>query len=152
MAQSLLPTAREEPLNRNEPVRFLMTQEVTSVQITEPISHARTLLQRAHFHHLPVCNGKVLVGILSKSDLAPLTLERYVPDDATVNAWLDQNHTIAQTMSYDPIALSPDTTVKKAAEYFASGEFHALPVVDERNQLIGVVTTTDLARWVASGS
>ncbi len=137
-------------MNRHEPIQFLMTREVSSIQVNAPLSDARKLLAKAPFHHLPVCNGQTLVGILSKTDIRALTLESFVTDPETVDAWLDQQHSIAQVMTYEPIVLRPTETIVKAAEYFASGEFHALPVVDERNHLVGMLTTTDIARWVAS--
>jgi len=39
-------------------------------------------------------------------------------------------------------------TVREVAEVFAEEEFHALPVVNEDNELIGIVTTTDVIKYL----
>ena len=37
---------------------------------------------------------------------------------------------------------------KEAAEIFLEAEFHALPVVDADEKLVGIVTTTDLIKYL----
>jgi CBS domain-containing protein len=46
-----------------------------------------------------------------------------------------------------PTCISPDTMIKEAAEIFLKAEFHALPVV-EKNKLVGILTTTDLIKYL----
>jgi CBS domain-containing membrane protein len=43
--------------------------------------------------------------------------------------------------------ISPETTIKEAAEILAENEFHALPVC-YNDLLIGMVTTTDLIKYL----
>ena len=45
------------------------------------------------------------------------------------------------------VSISPDTTIKEAAEILAKKEFHALPVC-EGDLLVGIVTTTDLIKYL----
>lgn len=49
-------------------------------------------------------------------------------------------------MTSPVITVTPDTTVKEAASVLAANGFTALPVLDEDDRLIGVVTETDLVR------
>lgn len=44
----------------------------------------------------------------------------------------------------DPITVSPDTTVRQVLEIIKSFNFHALPVVEGDNQLVGIVTSRDI--------
>ncbi len=41
------------------------------------------------------------------------------------------------------ISVNTSKTIKEVAEIFSKREFYALPVVDD-NQLVGIVTTTNL--------
>ena len=50
-------------------------------------------------------------------------------------------------MAKVPLAISPDTTIKEAAEILAEQTFHALPVTDNGN-LVGMLTTTDLIKYL----
>lgn len=40
----------------------------------------------------------------------------------------------------------PETTIERAAEVLTENRFSALPVVDDRHRLVGIVTTSDLLR------
>jgi CBS domain-containing protein len=50
-------------------------------------------------------------------------------------------------MSKNLISVSPETTIKEAAEILATREFHALPVC-KGDLLVGIVTTTDLIKYL----
>ena len=41
-------------------------------------------------------------------------------------------------------------TIRFATETLSSGKFHSLPVVDDENQLMGLVTSTDLIRYLGA--
>ena len=55
--------------------------------------------------------------------------------------------TIEQVMKTKLISVKPEQSIYDAAEIFATKEFHALPVVD-KGVLIGIVTTTDVIRFL----
>ena len=50
-------------------------------------------------------------------------------------------------MAKNLVKVSPDTTIRETAEILASKEFHALPVC-EGDLLVGIVTTTDLIKYL----
>lgn len=55
--------------------------------------------------------------------------------------------TVEQVMTKKLVTISPEATIKEAAEILATHEFHALPVV--HNQLlVGIVTTTDVMKYL----
>ncbi len=134
---------------RNLRVHDLMTTDVESVPIDAPPSAVRELLRRRSYHHVPVVDGERLVGILSSVDLALFGLDAYVPDHATVNAHLDAAFRLADLISDDLTTVFPDDPATLAAERLAEGAFHALPVVDRDGRLKGILTSTDLVRWMA---
>jgi len=58
--------------------------------------------------------------------------------------------TISQVMSHKPRVVKADESIRHVAEILAVEEFHALPVVDPEDELklIGIVTTTDVIRYL----
>jgi CBS domain-containing protein len=54
---------------------------------------------------------------------------------------------IGQVMNRNIVTVSASNSIKEVAEILATKEFHALPVVN-RNTLIGIVTTTDLIKYL----
>jgi magnesium transporter len=51
---------------------------------------------------------------------------------------------LKEVMVEDPITLDPDSTLKEAAEMFARYDFRALPITDDDDRLLGVVTYRDV--------
>lgn len=47
-------------------------------------------------------------------------------------------------MTVSPITVKPDTEIKSAAELMAKNNISGLPVVEDGNQLVGIVTEGDL--------
>lgn len=135
-------------MRRNEPIHHIMTTEVLSVHLGEKPSKVRQILDDNPFQHVPVLNGEKLVGIISAKDLAKLSLDAYVHDKRAVDAHLDAEFSIEKLMTSDPESINDHATVRKAAETLAEGSFHALPVVDSKGLLKGMVTSTDLLRYL----
>lgn len=135
-------------MRRNEPIHRIMTREVFSVHIAEKPSKVRQLLDDNPFQHVPIVNGEKLVGIVSAKDIAKLSLDAYVHDKRSVDAHLDAEFSLEQLMTPDPECIDDHATVRKAAEILAEGPFHALPVVDKKGLLKGMVTSTDLLRYL----
>lgn len=50
-------------------------------------------------------------------------------------------------MTKNLVTVTSTTTIKEVAEILSKREFHALPVVDNNN-LVGIITTTDLINFL----
>jgi CBS domain-containing membrane protein len=135
-------------LIRTEPVRSIMTTDVVAVAVDARPSDVRDLLRSRPFHHVPVVDGALLVGILSAADLARISLEAWGVDPDTTDATLDAAFSIEAIMSADVATIRPEEPILRATELLAEGTFHALPVVDAHGHLVGIVTSTDLLRYL----
>lgn len=137
-------------MNVFTPVRHIMSTKVDTISVDAPVSAVRALLRSRPFHHVPVVRNGTLVGIVSGADLARVSLEAYVSDGDTVDAWLDETNTIQSLMTHEPVTVHPDATLRDAAARLSDGVFHALPVVADSGQLVGILTTTDVVRYVGA--
>lgn len=135
---------------RDRPLSQVMTTEVDTVGLQTPVSTIRHMLARNPYGHVPVVEDGVLVGLVSASDLAPLTLSAYVEDERAVDAFLDARFTVAQLMTTDLVTVHPGDTLGHAAALLAEGAFHAVPVVEHGGRLVGIVTSTDVIRAFAA--
>ena len=132
-------------------VREVMSRDVVAVDVTATPSVLQDLLQGSAFHHLPVLEGKTLVGMVSAIDLARVSLSAWVEDAETAGAWLDSKFRIRDLMTWEPEFVRDADTIRVAADKLSSGSFHALPVLDHKDALVGIVTSTDLVRVLAQG-
>jgi len=97
---------------------------------------------------LPVVQGEKIVGIISMTDLARISfVDSYDPNDFSLYTSVYELFTLEQIMVRNPKCIHPNDTVKDAAKYFLAAEYHALPVV-ENDKLVGIVTTTDLLKYL----
>jgi CBS domain-containing membrane protein len=135
-------------MKRNDPISHLMTRHVISVHHGDPISKVRALVREHGVHHIPVVDGDQLVGIITWSDILRISFgDAFGTDEREVDATLDHTLTLEQVMKRNPVTLQETSTVREAAEILARSDFHSLPVVNG-NKLVGMVTTTDLIRYL----
>lgn len=136
-------------MKRNTPVSKLMTRQLTTVHTAMKPSEARRALSSEPFQHLPVVSGDKLVGILSSADLTRVELNGWGTDRRSLDAILDHQFTIEELMTTEVETLNPTAKVKDAALLMGEGRFHAVPIVDGEGRLEGMITTTDLVRYLA---
>ena len=135
-------------MRKNDPLTNLMVTDITTVQVGQPVSHVRQLFAKNSFHHIPVLDGERLVGMVSSLDIVKLTFEAYETDDRTMDAVLDQTFKLEDVMTKDLVTVSHKDTVRRAVNLLADGTFHSLPVVGENETLKGIVTSTDLIKYL----
>lgn len=144
---STYESKRTDAMKKREPVKEIMTKEVFSVQENQKLSTVLELFRKHKIRHLPVLNGKKISGIISRTDINRLTFGALFENQEGADEAVLEILSIPQVMTSKPRVVQQDDTIKSVAEIFASEEFHALPVV-ENEELRGIVTTTDVIRYM----
>ena len=135
-------------MKHNDPISKIMSRNVITVHHGDPISKVRALVHEHGVHHIPVVNGDQLVGIIAWSDILRVSFgDAFQTDERTVDATLDHTMTLEQVMKKNRVTLAETGTVREAAEILATSDFHSLPIVNG-NKLVGMVTTTDLIKYL----
>jgi len=133
-----------------EPISNVMSSNVTSVDVNDKFSVVRHILLGASFHHVPIVEGRTLVGIISTRDILKLSFDTSGISEDAVDEALDKSFSIAQTMQREIVTIDCDDTVQTAIDLLARGKFHSLPVVDEEGCLVGIVTSIDVLAYLMS--
>lgn len=130
-------------------VREFMTAQVVTIGMDQTLRDAQDLFKAGAFHHLVVTEAGKVVGVLSDRDvlrsLSPfidVPLSERPQDRATLQK------RIHQFMTRRLISIHPDATLAQAARLFMRQRVSCVPVLDEDKQLVGILTTRDLLRWV----
>lgn len=132
-------------MKKNTHVSHIMHANPVTAHLGQKPSEAQAAMMNGGFHHLPVVDGKKLVGIITSTDLLRASYE-YGVDSRQTATVLDHTRTLADLMQPNPVFVNPDDTVRHATTVLAEGFFHALPVV-EGGDLVGIITTTDLLKF-----
>jgi CBS domain-containing protein len=129
-------------------VADLMQTEVRAIPRDAAVADAVLSLADAHVSALPVVDelGR-MVGVVSNTDV--ITAEAEAGDEQAREA-LFQNTPVQDIMTPRTLVIAPDADVKEAAQQMLYADVHRLfVVVDDR--LVGVISTTDIVRAVATG-
>jgi IMP dehydrogenase len=111
-----------------------MIVDPVTVHPEQPISEALAIMQRYHISGLPVTRGGQLVGILTNRDLRfEKRLER----------------TVGEVMTRERLVTArPGITLEEAKEVLHRYRIEKLPVVDDKNQLRGLITVKDIEKTI----
>src|SRR5215471_19053132 len=126
-------------------VRELMTGAVITVGPDMPVLDARHLMLKQRIRHLPVTEGRKLLGIVTDRDI-----RLNLPSQATSLSVWEVNHllaklTVGEVMTKSVISVGPDRPARAAAQLMVDHQIGALPVEDT-GRLVGIITETDLLR------
>jgi CBS domain-containing protein len=133
-------------------VSEIMTREVVTLLEEDNLLNIAAGLERFRFHHLPVVDDNKVVGMLSQRDILRATVAG-VDGGAAARArearFLEQTF-VRDVMTTDVVVARPDEPIKTAAQRMLAHRYGALPVVDQNDNLVGIVTEHDILRTVAS--
>jgi len=136
-------------MRKNEPITNILSKDVISAEEGQSLSHVSQLMSDCEIHHVPIVNARKLVGIVSFTDMIKLDLIAGTAPQQTIGAILDKQFSIKDVMTTEIFSIHEKATVRDATETLSSGKFHSLPIVDDDNMLVGIVTSTDLIRYLS---
>ncbi len=135
-------------MKKNDSISKIMSTNVISVHQGQKLSEVRHIICDSNVHHVPVVDGKKLVGLISFTDLMKLNIVISGADERTIDSIVDQQFTIQDVMTTELTTLANTDTVRQASKILAESNFHSLPVIDAQKQIVGIVTMTDLIKYL----
>src|SRR5437868_985359 len=127
-------------------VRDYMTRHPIMVGPEVPVAEAQRLMMENHVRQLPVVgDGKRLIGLVTRQRLAisPELL-------ASLDVWEITRYLSGLTAGkvmitgQDLHTIGPDATLEEAAELLIKHRVGGLPVVEDGDVVVGIITETDL--------
>ncbi|PQJ71798.1 CBS domain-containing protein [Polaribacter butkevichii] len=136
-------------MRRDEPISTIMATNLVTLSVDGDLVTAEKLFIENKIKHIPVVRGKEIIGMLSYSDLQKVSDSSLSEDKTSVNSFVHNTFTINQVMDKNITAIPPYTSIKDAAELLTKKGFHALPVIED-SELVGIVTTRDLVKYLVA--
>jgi acetoin utilization protein AcuB len=127
-------------------VKDYMTRHPILIEPNRRVVEAQRLMGENNIRHLPVvADGKRLLGLVTRQRLA------IRPDQlGSMDVWELTRYLQDLTVSKIMIAgkalctLGPEATVEEAADLMIAHKISGVPVVEEGNIVVGIITETDL--------
>ncbi len=142
--------------------RDIMASDPITVTETTGVQEVAEILLNSHHHGVPVVDAENrLVGIVTDADLVDRTKRVHLPTVITI---LDTLIPIAGFKQYSEDLrkatattagdlctrevdyVYPDAEMDTIATLLSEHHIHLVPVLDEDNKLLGVITNTDIIR------
>jgi CBS domain-containing protein len=120
-------------------VEELMTRELVTLKEDDDIVRGDDLLAENDIRHLPVVKEGKLIGLVSHRDLIrAMARHERSPGSPPVQ--------VRDIMTRSPETLRPRSSVREAIHKLLDRKFGCVPVVEDGDRLVGLITETDLIR------
>lgn len=131
-----------------ETVAQIMTRQVVTVTMDTEIAVIKNAFDRHKFHHVIVVDGRRAVGVISDRDLLR-TISPFVGKLAERKIdFLTMQKKAHQVMTRAIVSASPDDLVSDAACQMFKHHISCLPILDEHDECVGIITLNDVLRWL----
>ena len=114
----------------------IMTRSIATVQRDETLQAAARRMQEMDVGSLPVLDGKAVAGIVTDRDIAVR---------GVAAGMIPQESLVADVMTAELRFCRADDTVEQAMAEMGDLQVRRLPVLDAKNEIVGIVSLGDLA-------
>ena len=122
----------------------VMTPSPLTVSGIESVAVADELMSENNIRQIPVVDGHELVGIVTDRDVRAFLSDALLANPAEREKAL--NTPVRDIMTTEPLYLSPDDDLQEVVEMLIEQKFGAIPVVDDAEGLVGIVSYIDVLR------
>ncbi len=126
-------------------VKDVMTRDPRTVPSTATVFDVYEAMVAGPFHHLPVVEGRLPVGIVSDRDvfqhmpsLSPARIDPQAHGEF-------MRRRVVDVMTANPFTVPEDESLETAITLMTVNNFNAVLVVDGQQALTGIVTTFDIS-------
>ena len=123
-----------------------MAKDVMTVDENTSLMRATRIMKENSIRRLPVVSHGKLIGIITDRDVKDASPSKTTSLDIHELYYLLSEMKIKDVMTSTPMTLSGKETLEKAALIMLNSRISGLPVVDDNDHLIGLLSETDVLR------
>jgi len=126
-------------------VRKKMKKDLITITKEERMTKAKKILQEKNIRHLPVVDGKKLIGLVTNMDIRKAEASPATSLEIRELHYLLDKLTVDEIMTRNVITISPDISVEEATTLLHDNKIGCLPVIEDGN-LVGIITENDVMK------
>lgn len=119
-----------------------MTRDPITIPEDTSMKEAMMILRTNHIRHLPVANGRLLVGMVSDRDIRHAAPSLLSGIGKSGYEQVMEDTPVARIMTREPFTVSEDTPLVEAVRVLVERKFGSLPVTNG-NEIVGIFTEID---------
>lgn len=130
-------------------VSEVMTDHLYLLNETDLLIKAEKMLDKFGIRHLPVVSDDKIIGILSQTDIERLSFgDLFLNNTSYGESTILDELTVNDVMRKNPACVYETDSLFDTAKKLSAQEYHAFPVLNKEDNLVGIITTTDLIRFL----
>ena len=124
----------------------LMTRNVLSIDLDNSMLDLHQMMKDHNIRHIPVLENGCFYGMVTQKSVLAKTM--YLLDKYGVNALQrrEKQVPVSELVDKDVVFANQTMPLTDAARFFLNNRHGCLPIVDDENQLLGIVTSSDFVR------
>jgi CBS domain-containing protein len=122
----------------------VMTKNPLVMTPAETIGQADELMTENRIRQLPVVDQGALLGIITDRDIRSFLAQSALVEPEERTKALRTK--VSEIMTTEPVTLAPDDELHEAVELLIEEKIGGVPVVDEAEGLVGIITYIDVLR------
>ena len=127
-----------------------MSKDVVTVDVDDSMQDATRLLKEHNIRGLPVMEKGKLVGVVTDRDLKKASASDATTLEIHELLYMISRIKVKEIMTKNPITIPVDSTIDEAAEVLLENKLSGAPVVDDKGQVVGIITQIDIFRVIIS--
>ena len=131
-----------------EITRNLMSAKLITMKPEDSIIDEHLTMQEKEIRHIPIINKEnQLVGIVSSRDVQKAMIIKKL-NEFNNEIIIPSDYKIQDFMNWPVVTVRENTHIKLVAEILLTEKISSLVVLDEKSNITGIVTTTDILTYV----
>ena len=129
----------------NYDISEIMTKNPTWISADANINDAIDILKVTKLSHLLIKERTKLIGVISKEDLIEKFYDITAVSSGTMyNTMVLNNTKVKSLIKKPPITIHLKSPLIEAIELMIKNEIHSVPVFNDENDIVGIITPMDI--------
>ncbi|HMK82450.1 MAG TPA: CBS domain-containing protein [Candidatus Bathyarchaeia archaeon] len=139
--------------NKTSDLWWLFSRQTINVTQEESVLDAASLMRERNFRHLPVVTSKgTIVGIISAQDIIDALNLSLISHTTPIEIFKGLDIPVQRIMKLHPIVVEQGDDLLTITKKMSHNNVGALPIVDEKGIIQGIITLRDLIHLIGIGS
>lgn len=129
-------------------IEKVMSKNVVTVNFDDTLHIVKEIFDNTHFHHLLVIESGQLYGVISDRDLLKAIHPNIGTAAETTKNTTTLNKKVHQVMTRKLVTLTGSATVYDAIDIFNNNGLSCIPVIDDKNRVVGIISWRDILKVI----
>ncbi len=130
------------------PIEDIMTTKVLTITPKHTVGEMSKIFKSMSLHHLLVVENNKLLGVVTDREVLKVISPFINTKHETARDKLTLSYTAQQLMSKKLITIGPKASIREAGRLLLENKIYLLPVINEDETLIGVLSWKDVLQHI----